>query len=139
MNVNVAIIGGNLASDPQLKEVGATKACDFTVACNRRWKAADGTQKEKCAFIRCTAWGRQAELIADRLRKGEPIFVEGELEQDEWTDKNGVKQSKTKIRVKEFQFMGRPPAAAAEPEPAPAVPAPARAAPVGDAFDEPPF
>jgi single-strand DNA-binding protein len=62
---------------------------------------------EEVTFIDIDAWGKQAELIAQYLRKGNPLFVEGRLKLDQWDDKNsGQKVSKLRVVMENFQFIG---------------------------------
>lgn len=59
-------------------------------------------------FISCMAWGYTAEqLMADEPRSGEKVYVRGSLDQSAWEDKDGKKQSKTRVRVIAYQFTNR--------------------------------
>jgi len=107
-NFNQVILMGNLTRDPQLRYTPAQMAvCDFGVACNRKFKAADGTDREEVTFVDCTAWSKTAELINTYFTKGKPIFIEGRLKYDQWEDKNGGgKRSRLTVVVNNFQFIG---------------------------------
>jgi len=102
MNFNKAFIGGRLTRDPELKNVGQDlTVCSFGVAANR--KRGD---KDKVLFIDCTAWRKTAEVIAKYLKKGDPIFLEGHLDLEQWDSKTGEKRSRIKLVVDSFQFCG---------------------------------
>ncbi len=108
MNLNHLVISGNLTRDPELRTVGADKSvANFTLAHNTRYKGQDGETKEEVAFIDCDAWGRQGEMAAQYLQKGSATVVEGSLRQDNWTDKDGQKRSKLKLRVDRVHLMPR--------------------------------
>src|SRR5438876_6355189 len=139
-NFNKVILAGNLTRDPELRYTPkGTATARIGVAINRTWKSETGETKEEVTFVDVDAWGRQAEVISQYLKKGRPILMEGRLKLDQWEDKNTKqKQSKLKVVVENFQFMdsgrgdgagaspGRPqptaapaPSATAAPEPPP--------------------
>lgn len=98
---------GNLTADPELKYLPkGTAVCQFNLAINRRWKDEFGNQKEEVTFVGVKAWGRQAETIAQYIKKGRPLMVEGRLTQESWDDKTtGAKKSKTLVTLESFQFL----------------------------------
>ena len=108
-NYNKVLLMGNLTRDPQLRYTPNQQAvCDFGLAINRKWKAADGTMKDEVCFVDCTAWGRTAENIQKYLTKGQPLFVEGRLHFHSWDGPDGKKRSKLDVVVNQFQFIGAP-------------------------------
>ena len=105
MNYNKVMLGGNITRDPELKQLPSGSAvCNFGIAVNKKWKDANGAAKEEVYFGECQAWGKTGENIAKFFAKGNAIFVEGELRLEQW-EKDGVKQSKTRINVLFFQFV----------------------------------
>jgi single-strand DNA-binding protein len=133
---NRVMLMGNLTRDPQVKTLpNQTVLAEFGLACNRKFKTADGEDRQETTFVDCTAFGRQAEVIGEWCQKGKAIFVEGRLKYDSWDDKNGGgKRSKLAVVVENFQFIGgRDAAGAAAPasgneyDQRPARPAPGRA------------
>lgn len=105
-SLNKVMIIGNLTSDPEIRYTPkGTAVCNLTVAVNRKWKDNTGKPCEEVAFVGCTAFGKTAEIIGEHLHKGSPIFVEGRLAQESWEDKDGRKQTKTKVVIQEFQFL----------------------------------
>ncbi len=135
---NKVIIAGNLTRDPELRYTPKGMAiAQITLAVNRKWKSETGEMKEEVSFIDVDAFGRQAEVIGQYLRKGRPFLVEGRLKQDTWEDKNTKqKQSKIKVVLESFSFIdsnrnegegGAAPAA-----PRPARPAAAPSAPAAE-------
>jgi single-strand DNA-binding protein len=101
---------GNLTRDPELKSIGSgTQVCETSIAVNKKWKDKNsGEMREKVAFIDVTWWGRTAENVAQYFKKGNRILVEGELDQDTWTDKTtGQKRSKLKVQGSRFHFLPR--------------------------------
>jgi single-strand DNA-binding protein len=145
---NKVILAGNLTRDPELRYMPkGTAVAQFALAVNRAWKSESGESKEEVNFIDVEAFGRQAEVIAQYMRKGRPLLVEGRLKQDTWEDKTThQKKSKLKVVLEGFTFIdskgpegsGAPSGGEAPRRPAAAPGAPAAAAkppeaPEGDA------
>jgi single-strand DNA-binding protein len=141
---NKVILLGNLTRDPELRYTPKGMAvARLGMAVNRSYKSESGETREEVTFIDIDAWGKQAELISQYLRKGSPLFMEGRLKLDQWDDKqSGQKVTKLRVVMETFQFVGGPrsgegpgaggpgpstgPSSAPAPRPArPAAPAPA--------------
>jgi single-strand DNA-binding protein len=107
-NFNKVILAGNLTRDPELKYTPKGMAiASFGIAVNRRWKSETGEQREEVTFVDVDAFGRQAEVISQYVKKGNPFLVEGRLKLDQWEDKNThQKQSKLKVVLEGFSFLG---------------------------------
>jgi single-strand DNA-binding protein len=129
-NFNKVILAGNLTRDPELRYTPkGTAVAKFGMAINRTWKSETGESKEEVTFVDVDAFGRQAEVVAQYMKKGRPFLVEGRLKLDQWEDKNThQKHSKLKVVLEGFSFIdskggdasGAP--AAARPATAPAAP-----------------
>src|SRR5256885_16982714 len=105
---NKVLLMGNLTRDPQLKYLPSqTAVAEFGVACNRKFRTAQGEDREEVTFVDCAAFGKQAEVINQYMNKGKPIFIEGRLKYDQWEDKQGGgKRSKLSVVIENFQFVG---------------------------------
>jgi single-strand DNA-binding protein len=105
---NKVILLGNLTRDPELRYTPkGTAVARLGLAVNRSYKTDTGESKEEVTFLDVDAWGKQAELISQYLRKGNPLFVEGRLRLDQWDDKQtGQKRSAIKVVLENFQFVG---------------------------------
>ena len=105
-NLNKVLLMGNLTRDPELRYLQSGSAvCDFGIATNRRWRSQSGEQKEEVCFVDVTFFGRTAEVISEFMKKGRPIFVEGRLKLDSWTDREGNKRSKLHVIGQNMQFL----------------------------------
>lgn len=104
---NKVILAGNLTRDPELRYTPkGTAVARLTLAVNRTYSSEGGEKKEEVSFVDIDAWGRQAEVIAQYMKKGRPLLVEGRLKQDTWEDKNTKqKQSKLKVVLETFSFI----------------------------------
>jgi single-strand DNA-binding protein len=136
---NKVILAGNLTRDPELRYTPkGTAVAKIGLAVNRTWTTESGEKKEEVSFIEVEAWGRQAEVIAQYMKKGRPLLVEGRLKQDTWEDKNTKqKQSKLKVVLEGFSFIDSNRGEAGSAAPAPARPAATPAAAAEPAETEP--
>ncbi|MSR44491.1 MAG: single-stranded DNA-binding protein [Phycisphaerales bacterium] len=106
---NKVLLMGNLTRDVELKHIAGNQAvAEIGLAVNRRYKTKEGEDREETTFVDCEAWGRTAEVMKQYLSKGRPVFIEGRLKLDQWTDKDGQKRSKMRVVIETFQFLGGP-------------------------------
>lgn len=104
MYLNKAIIAGNLTRDPELKALpSGANVASFGVATNRVWKDQNGEKKEATEFHNIVVFGRQADICAQYLRKGQQVLVEGRLQTRSW-ERDGAKQYRTEIVADRVQF-----------------------------------
>jgi len=106
-NFNKVILAGNLTRDPELRYTPkGTAIAKIGMAINRTWKTETGETREEVTFVDVDAFGRQAEVIGQYMKKGRPFLVEGRLKLDQWEDKNThQKQSKLKVVLEGFSFI----------------------------------
>jgi len=126
-SLNRATLIGNLGADPELRTVGAgTRVAKLSVATGRSWTDADGNPHERTEWHRVVLWGARAEWAERYLRKGERVYVEGEIQYRSYEDGEGVTRFSTDINAREILLLGgRDHAAPAQP-PASAPRAPGR-------------
>jgi single-strand DNA-binding protein len=106
-NFNQVILLGNLTRDVELRHTQSGQAlAKFGMAINRKWKSESGEQKEETCFVDLTAWGRQAEVLNQYVKKGSQLFVQGRLQYSTWESQEGGKRSKLEVVVENFQFVG---------------------------------
>lgn len=142
MSVNKAILIGRLGKDPELRYTPSGKAVvSFPLATTDRWTDQNGERKESTTWHNIVAWGRQAELMNEYLRKGRQVYIEGRIDNRSYEDKDGNRRYISEVVVQNFQFLGArddagapPPAANAE---APAASGPET--PAESADDDLPF
>lgn len=109
-NFNKVLLMGNLTRDPELRHTNANLAvCKIGLAVNRQWTDRNSNERrEETTFVDCTAFGRQAEVLSQYLRKGRPLFIEGRLNLSQWQDQEGNNRSKLEVIIENFQFLGAP-------------------------------
>jgi len=107
MSVNKWIGIGNLTRDPELKYTPAgTAVCNFSIACNERFKTKDGEQQEKTEWVNIVAWRQLAEVCGKWLTKGKQVYVEGRLTTRKWQDRDGQDRYTTEIEITQMQMLG---------------------------------
>jgi single-strand DNA-binding protein len=108
---NKVILLGNLTRDPELRYTPQGAAvCEFALALNSVYTNKQTGQKvEEVSYIDLVAWGKTGETIAEYMKKGRQIMVEGRLKQDRWEAQDGKKMSKVRVTVESFTFVGARP------------------------------
>jgi len=143
--VNKAIIVGNLGRDPEVRYSASGNAiANVTVATTDSWKdRQSGERQERTEWHRVVFFNRLAEIVAEYLKKGSQVFIEGRIQTRKWEDKDGNERWTTEIVANEMQMLGgRPGSNAPAQAPAPAaakVGADAPQPPPGEFDDEIPF
>ncbi len=107
MSFNKITVVGNLGRDPELRYTPqGTPVCSFTVASNERRKDKNGEAQDITTWFRGTLFGQRAETFARYMEKGKPVYVEGRLRQEAWTDRDGKERTTLEINVTDFNFIG---------------------------------
>ena len=106
MYLNKAILIGNLTRDPELRSLpSGIKVCSFSIATNRVWKDKNGARQESADYHNIVVFGRQAETVAQYMKKGSSILIEGRMQTRSWDDKtSGEKKYRTEIVADRTQF-----------------------------------
>ena len=108
MNLNKAFIFGNLTRDPELRAMpSGMNVCSFGVATNRVYRDRDGKKQEQVDFHNIVVFGRQADTVAQYLKKGSSVFIEGRIQNRSWEGKDGEKKYRTEIVAERVQFGPR--------------------------------
>jgi single-strand DNA-binding protein len=107
MSFNRIILVGNLGRDPELRYTPqGTPVCSFSLATNERRKDKAGEMQDQTTWFRVTLWGRQAETASQYLQKGRPVYIEGRLRVEEWTDRDGKPRHTLEVHATDMQFLG---------------------------------
>ena len=99
MNLNKAMIIGNLTRDPESRTTPSGQTVtNFALATNFTWTDQSGQKQEKAEFHNVVAWRKLAEIIAQYLKKGSKVYIEGRLQTRSWDDAaTGAKKYRTEI------------------------------------------
>ena len=107
MSFNKIIVVGNLGRDPELRYTPQGDAvCDFSIATNERKRDKAGEFQDVTTWFKVTLWRRLAENASKYLTKGKPVYVEGRLQIEEWTDRDGNKRFTLVIQGTDMHFIG---------------------------------
>src|SRR5688572_22934937 len=106
-SVNKVILVGNLGRDAELRYTpGGAAVAKFSLATTEVWTDKSGQRQERTEWHNIDLWGKQAESLNEYLRKGKQVYIEGRLQTDEYTDKEGMKRKSTKVRCDRVVLLG---------------------------------
>ena len=106
-SVNKVILVGNLGRDAELRYTPSGAAVTkFSLATTEVWNDKAGQRQERTEWHNIDLWGKQAESLSEYLVKGKQVYVEGRLQTDEYTDKEGNKRKSTKVRCDRVVLLG---------------------------------
>jgi single-strand DNA-binding protein len=107
MSFNKITIVGNLGRDPELRYTPQGSAvCDFSMATNEKRRDKSGEMQDVTTWFRVTLWGKQAETASKFLTKGSPVYIEGRLRVEEWSDRDGKNRYTLEVHGTDMQFIG---------------------------------
>jgi single-strand DNA-binding protein len=111
-SLNKVTLIGNLGADPEVRTTtNGSRVATLSVATSRQWKGADGQRQEKTQWHRVICWnnktGQQLADVAERYaKKGDKVYVEGEIEYRQYQDKEGQTKYITEITCRELILLG---------------------------------
>ncbi|MCF2134927.1 MULTISPECIES: single-stranded DNA-binding protein [Burkholderiaceae] len=107
-SVNKVILVGNLGADPETRYLPSGDAVtNIRLATTDRYKdKASGEFKELTEWHRVVFFGRLAEIAAEYLKKGSPVYVEGRIRTRKWQDQSGQDRYSTEIVADSMQLLG---------------------------------
>lgn len=106
-SVNKVILVGNLGRDAEVRYTpGGAAVARFSIATTEVWNDKSGQRQERTEWHNIDLWGKQAESLSEYLVKGKQVYIEGRLQTDEYTDKEGQKKKSTKVRCERVVLLG---------------------------------
>ena len=106
--MNKIIVIGNVGRDPEMRYTPSGSAVtSFSVASSRRYRTADGEQREETEWFNVSAFGRLSEICNQYITKGQQVYVEGRLRGRSYTDRGGEPRYSLDIMLTEMQMLGR--------------------------------
>ena len=107
MSFNKIILVGNLGRDPELRYTPqGTPVCSFSLATNEKRRDKSGESQDVTTWFRVTLWGKQAETASQYLTKGKPVYIEGRLRQETYTDREGKERTALEVNATDMHFIG---------------------------------
>ena len=99
---------GHLGNDPELRNLkGDKKVMQVSIATKETYRNAKGDKVVDTQWHRLVAWNKTAENMATFLKKGSEVAIQGKLQHESYTDKDGNKRNVTRILVTEFMLLGK--------------------------------
>ncbi len=104
------VIVGNAGMDPDTKTFeNGGQITNLSIATTEKWKdKTTGEKKELTEWHRVVFQNKLSEIVAQYVKKGDKILVEGKLRTRKWTDGNGVERYSTEIIAREMTMLGSP-------------------------------
>jgi single-strand DNA-binding protein len=106
-NVNMAILIGHLGHDPSLENVSGTDKVTFSLATTEKWKDKDGEKKEKTVWHNIVCWGNVGNIAYKYLKKGNPVYIEGRIDNRSYKGKDDTTKYWSEIVVRRLQLLGK--------------------------------
>jgi single-strand DNA-binding protein len=107
--INRVMLIGNVGRDAEVRYTQSGQAvASFSLATSEVYSdKTSGERQERVEWHNIVAWGRQAEIAGQYVKKGRQVYVEGRLQTRDWVDPQGVKHYKTEVVARNFQLLGR--------------------------------
>ena len=98
-NQNTAILVGNLGNDPEIKNFGNHTKMSFSLATSNKIKKKDGEEIDLTQWHYIVCWNKRFIDLLSEVKKGDRVYIHGEIQYSKWTDKNGVDKVSTNINA----------------------------------------
>lgn len=110
---HTVIIVGNVGRDAEMRYTPSGQAVtSFSVATNRQYTSSSGEQVKETIWFRISAWGKQAEVCNQYVKKGMKVLVEGRLNADQntggpriWTAQDGAARASFEVTAGTVRFL----------------------------------
>ncbi len=103
--INMVALMGRLTYEPELKTTpSGVSVLRFQIACDRSYQSQG--QERQADFIDCVAWRQRAEFISRYFHKGSMIAIEGSIQTQNYTDKNGNNRKSVEVVANNVSFCG---------------------------------
>lgn len=103
-SVNKVILVGNVGKDPEIRTTNdGTRIASFSLATSEKWKS-DGEQRERTEWHRVVVFNEHlVKVIEQFVRKGNPLYIEGQLQTRKWIDQSGAEKYTTEVVIPKFR------------------------------------
>lgn len=106
--LNCVHIAGNLTKDPTLrKTANGIPVANFCIAANRKYRDGNNQMAEDVCYVGVVAWSRLAESCMEKLRTGNAVLIEGELQSRKFPSEEGFTRSLVEIKAHRIQFLNK--------------------------------
>jgi single-strand DNA-binding protein len=108
-DLNKVILIGRLGTDPELREYASgRKRASFPLATNRSYKDSEGNWVERTDWHQIVAWGDIAEKCEAKVKKGDPVLIEGRIQTTHWKDAQDMDRKSTQVITDKIRALISP-------------------------------
>ena len=107
--INKVELIGNLGADPEVKVMpSGGNVVNLRLATTRRWKDRNtGERKDATEWHRVVCFNRTADIVAQYLKKGSQVYIEGRLQTRKWQAQDGTDRYSTEIVANSLTMLGK--------------------------------
>lgn len=106
MNFQRILIMGTIGKDADVKTfANGSSVMNLSVATSENWKDKDGAWQKRTTWHNVRLFGKSVEYVAPKAVKGANVYVEGIINTDEYTDKDGKQQYKTYVKAESVKVI----------------------------------
>ncbi len=108
-SINKVILQGNAGRDPELKKMDENRsALSLSIATSEYWKdKTTGERRERTDWHRVVFYGRLAEVVAEHVKQGDTVYIEGRTQTREYTKQNNERAFITEIVADKFKMWSK--------------------------------
>ena len=111
-SLNKVMLIGNLGADPEIRSTSnGSRVANFSLATSRQWNTQAGEKQEKTEWHKCVVWSRRdgqgglVDVVEKYVKKGDRLYIEGQIEYRTYEDKEGQTRYVTEIRVNDLVML----------------------------------
>jgi single-strand DNA-binding protein len=108
MDLNKVTLIGHVVRDPEERALAKGQTLTrYSLATNYAWQdAASKARRETVEYHDCVAWGKLGQIVAEYIKKGSKIYVEGRLRSRSFTGKDGLKRTRAEVVTENMIMLG---------------------------------
>ncbi len=106
--LNKVLLIGNVGGDPEIRTLpSGSKVANFSLATTESYTDRSGQRQSQTEWHRVEIWDGLANVVEQYVKKGDPLYIEGKIRTEKWTDQNGQEKSGVRIRATAMQMLSR--------------------------------
>ena len=105
--LNKVLLIGNVGGDPEIRTLpSGAKVANFSLATTESYTDKTGQKQSQTEWHRIEIWEGLANVVEQYVKKGDPLYIEGKIKNEKWTDQNGQEKTGIRIRANSMQMLG---------------------------------
>lgn len=106
--LNKVLLIGNVGGDPEIRTLpSGSKVANFSIATSESYTDKNGQRQTTTEWHRIEIWDGLANVVEQYVKKGDPLYIEGRIRTEKWTDQSGVEKTGVRIRATSMQMLGK--------------------------------